>query len=101
MMRGYLYIIFITMFLLITINCYAMSFNEEVLDEQLKGKPLSGIVNILGNPTVKKPCKECLEEDSGYWWYKLEDGISILVAYSEGKVIDVRVITEEERPKEL
>lgn len=74
--------------------------DEEALNKKLKGKSLSEVVKVLGNPTVKKPCEKCKIE-GGYWYYDLESGISILVTYQEGKVVRVRVITEKERPKEL
>lgn len=99
-MKNCLHLVLLFVFLLANPTSYAQTFDEETLNKQLKGKPLSEVVKVLGNPTVKKPCEEC-ETEGGYWWYKLEEGISILVPYREGKVIDIRVITKEERSKEI
>ncbi len=73
--------------------------NEEALNKELKGKDKETVLNVLGEPAVKKPCEEC-EENLEYWWYNLTKA-NIFVHFKDGKVIYISVISEDERSKML
>jgi len=74
-------------------------YNEEILTKQLKGRDKKEVLKLLGNPTIRKPCKEC-QERLEYWWYNLPHG-SIFVHFRNGEVYRVRVIRKEKRSKIL
>lgn len=67
-------------------------YNEEILTKQLKGRDKKEVLKLLGNPTIRKPCKEC-KGNLEYWWYNLPKA-SIFVHFKNGKVYSISVLTE-------
>lgn len=74
-------------------------YNEQALIQQLKGKDREVVVEVLGEPAVKKPCK-VNKENLEYWWYNMPEA-GIFVFFRNEKVIDISVLTENKRNKEI
>lgn len=74
-------------------------YNEKQLNAELKGRSKEDVLKALGEPAVKKPCKEC-SESLEYWWYNFSEA-NIFVHFRDEKVVYVGVIREDERAREI
>lgn len=77
----------------------SLIYNKQFLAKKLKGKSLSEVKKVLGNPTIKKSCERCRFK-GGYWWYNFPE-VSIFIHYKNSKVFTIRLLTETERSKQL
>jgi len=88
--------------------CYAGSsdtdsmpliYNQHALMKRLKGKDKKEVIKVLGNPTVRKPCRECYD-NLEYWWYYFPKA-GVFVHFKDNRVYMIRVLTEDTRSREL
>lgn len=80
-------------------NFKTEGYNEKQLNAELKGRGREDVLKALGEPAVRKPCKEC-SESLEYWWYNFSEA-NIFVHFRDEKVVYVGVIKEDERGGEI
>lgn len=74
-------------------------YDEEKLNNDLKGKDKKAVLTLLGEPAIKRTDLES-NEDAGYWWYSLPEA-GFFVYFRDNKVTGISVLNEQKRSREL